>query len=139
MVGGRVLDHETLVAFDTLEDGRLLDGPLAHIGPVLVSLRILSLCVRRSPSRVPVISELFEEGSLEISGLWFVISISSSGTQSFAKARTVKVGSSIAEVVDDSTAELAEAASSAWTWLSNEAEETSAEASTALTRMMNER
>ena len=36
MVGSWVLDHETLIAFDTLVDGGFLNGPLSDIGPVLI-------------------------------------------------------------------------------------------------------
>lgn len=66
MMGGGVLDNESLVAFHTLEDGGLLDCPLADVGPLLflVSLRLL-LGVGWLPSSVPTVGKLFQEIGLD--------------------------------------------------------------------------
>lgn len=68
VVGGDILDNKTLIALHALVDGRLLNGPLADVGPLLVALRLL-LGVRGLPSLLPVISKLFEERSLKLGGL----------------------------------------------------------------------
>lgn len=65
VVSGRVLDDQTLVALNTLEDGGLLDRPLANVGPVLVGLGVILLCVRTLPPGLPVVGELLKEGSLK--------------------------------------------------------------------------
>lgn len=71
VVSGRVLDNQALVTFHALEDVRLLNSPLANIGPLLILIRVLCvlLGVGRLPSRLPVIGELLKERSLEGSGL----------------------------------------------------------------------
>lgn len=68
-MGGNVLDNQTLIAHNTREDGRLLNSPLANVLPVLFGLGVLLLSVRWGPSRVPVISELLEEGCFDGSRL----------------------------------------------------------------------
>jgi hypothetical protein len=45
MMGGRVLDDKTFVAFHTRVDSWLLYGPLSDVSPVLVTLGILLLGV----------------------------------------------------------------------------------------------
>ena len=65
VVSGRVLDDETLVALHALQDGRLLDGPLAHVGPVFLRRRILLLSMRRGPPGGPVLGELLQERRLQ--------------------------------------------------------------------------
>jgi hypothetical protein len=69
VVSSRILDNKTLVTLDTLEDGRLLDGPLANVGPILIGFGVLLLGVRGSPTFLPVISELLKERSFEGGGL----------------------------------------------------------------------
>lgn len=68
VVGGRVLDDQTLIALNTLEDGGLLDSPLANVGPVLLGLRVVLLGVGPLPSRLPALGELLQEGGLQ--GRW---------------------------------------------------------------------
>ena len=65
VVSGRVLDDQTLVALNTLKDGGFLDCPLANVGPVLVGLGVILLCVRALPPGLPVVGELLKEGSLK--------------------------------------------------------------------------
>lgn len=69
VMGGRVLDNQTLVAHHTGEDGGLLDSPLANVRPVLLRLRVVLLSVRALPPGFPVIGELLQEGGLESRGL----------------------------------------------------------------------
>ena len=68
VVGGRVLDDQTLIALNTLEDGGLLDSPLANVGPVLLGLRVVLLGVGPLPSGLPALGELLQEGGLQ--GRW---------------------------------------------------------------------
>lgn len=68
-MGSLVLDDETLVALDALQDSGLLDGPVADVGPLLVVGLDVLLCVRGLPSALPVVCELLEEGRLECGGL----------------------------------------------------------------------
>ena len=63
MVRRWVLDDEAFVALHAREDSGLLYRPLSNIRPVLFALGVLLLRVRNLPSRLPVIGELFEEGS----------------------------------------------------------------------------
>src|SRR5690242_1556688 len=65
VVSSLVLDDKTLVTLNTLQDGGLLDGPVADVSPLLVIGLDVLLCVRGLPSVLPVICELLEEGSLE--------------------------------------------------------------------------
>ena len=58
VVRGRVLDDQTLIAFNTLEDGRLFDSPLTDVGPVLLGLGVVLLGAGTLPPGLPVISEL---------------------------------------------------------------------------------
>lgn len=66
---GGILQHQTLVAFDTLEDSRLLNRPFSDVGPVFVRGGILLLGVGRGPALLPVVGELLQEGSFEGCGL----------------------------------------------------------------------
>lgn len=63
-----VLDNKTLVALHALVDGGLFDSPLANVGPFLLACVTL-LGVGGLPPLLPVISELLEEGSLQLGGL----------------------------------------------------------------------
>jgi hypothetical protein len=65
VVGGGVFQHETLVTLDTLEDGRLLNSPLSNIGPVLLRVGVGLLGMGGSPSLLPVIGKLLDEGTLD--------------------------------------------------------------------------
>lgn len=67
MVSSLVLDDETLVALNALEDGRLLNGPGADVGPFLLGVFLLR--VRNLPAVFPVVGELLEERSLDGSRL----------------------------------------------------------------------
>lgn len=70
MVGSLVLDDKTLVALNALVDVRLLDRPLANVGPLLILLALqVLLGMGRLPPRLPVVGELLKEGSLEGSRL----------------------------------------------------------------------
>jgi hypothetical protein len=69
VVGSDVLDDEALVALNALEDSGFLHRPFADVGPVLIRLGIFLLSVGGSPSLLPVICELFQEGSLDVGGL----------------------------------------------------------------------
>lgn len=71
MVCSGVLDNQTLIADHAREDGGLLDGPLANIGPLLVLVRVLGvlLGVGGLPAGLPVIGELLKERGLEGGGL----------------------------------------------------------------------
>jgi hypothetical protein len=69
MVSCDVLDNQTLVANHAVEHGRFLDSPFTDVGPILLRLGVLLLGVRGSPSRVPIGSELLEEGSFNGSRL----------------------------------------------------------------------
>ena len=62
MMSGGILDNKAFVTLNAFQDYRLLDGPLPNVSPVLVALRVFLLGVRRRPSRLPVVCELFEEG-----------------------------------------------------------------------------
>ena len=67
VVGSLVLEDETLIAVDALEDDGLLDVPVADVLPFF--LCVLLLRVRWLPSRVPVVGELLEEWCLKGGGL----------------------------------------------------------------------
>lgn len=71
MVSGGVLDDKTLVALDALEDGGLLDRPLADVSPLLVLLLVLGLLlgVGGLPALLPVVGELLDEVTLDGGGL----------------------------------------------------------------------
>ena len=112
-MGCRVLDYEPFVSLNALKNSRLLDGPFANKGPVLVSLWVFLLCVGRLPSVGPVISELFDEWRLDIRGLrWWVSSCTRLGedqnSSSYSSLLTVKVGFSMTELVAESTASVAD-------------------------------
>lgn len=62
---------KTLVTLNPLELDRFLDGPFANVRPLLVTgLVNLLLGVRDLPSAVPIVCELFVEGSLDGKRLW---------------------------------------------------------------------
>lgn len=71
-----VLHDQPLVALDAFIDMRLLDGPFAHVGPLFILIR--SLCVllgmRRLPSGLPIIGELFYKVCFDIGGLYCGVS-----------------------------------------------------------------
>lgn len=72
MVSSRVLNDKTLVALNALENGGLLNSPLANICPlllVLASVLHVLLGVRGLPSRLPIVCELLKEGRLEVGRL----------------------------------------------------------------------
>lgn len=62
----RVLDYETLVSFNALENSRLLYSPLADVSPFLSGLGIFLLGVRRRPAGRPIVCELFEEVGFDL-------------------------------------------------------------------------
>ena len=64
---GWVTLTESLVALNSLEDSGFLDGPLADIGPLLLGGLVgqFLLGVADLPPRVPVVGELFIEGSAD--------------------------------------------------------------------------
>jgi hypothetical protein len=63
MMRSCVLDDEAFVALHAWVDSGFLYRPLSNIHPVLFALGVLLLRVRNLPSCLPVIGELFEEGS----------------------------------------------------------------------------
>lgn len=65
MVSGRVLHNQTLVTLHSLENGGLLNSPLADKGPVLIRLGVDLLRVRGLPPGLPVVGELLQERGLE--------------------------------------------------------------------------
>lgn len=65
VMSGGILQHQTLIALDTLEHGGFFDGPLPDVSPVFVRGGIFLLGMGRSPSLIPVIGELLQEGSFE--------------------------------------------------------------------------
>lgn len=69
MVSSLVLDNETLIALNALQDSGLLDGPVADVRPLLIVGLDVLLCVRGLPSALPVVCELLKERSLECGGL----------------------------------------------------------------------
>jgi hypothetical protein len=69
MVSSLVLDDETLVALNTLQDGGLLDGPVTDVCPFLIVGLDVLLGVRGLPPGLPVVCELFKERCLECGGL----------------------------------------------------------------------
>jgi hypothetical protein len=111
MVGGGVLQHQALVPLDGLEDGGLLNRPLANVRPVLFRLRVLLLGVGRSPSLLPVVGKLLEEGGFDGSGLIESLAGGELRPTDCKRAHTVNVGRSMADEVASGAA----SASSAWT------------------------
>lgn len=69
MVSSLVLDDETLVALNTLQDGGLLNGPVTDVRPFLIVGLDVLLGVRGLPPSLPVVCELFKERCLECGGL----------------------------------------------------------------------
>jgi len=69
VMGGCVLDNQTLITIHALEDGRLFDSPFTNIGPFLFPALGVLLGVGRLPSCLPVICELFDEVTLDFGGL----------------------------------------------------------------------
>jgi len=68
VMGSSVLDNKTGITLNSLVDSRLLNSPLADVGPFLIALHVL-LGVRGLPPLVPAVGELLEERSLELCGL----------------------------------------------------------------------
>lgn len=64
-MGSLVLDYETFVANHAIEDVWLFDSPVANECPFLgiLFLVVELLCVRSFPPRLPIVCELFQEGS----------------------------------------------------------------------------
>lgn len=58
VVGSGILQHQALVALDTLENGRLLNRPLSNVDPVLIGSGVFLLGMRWGPSLFPVVGEL---------------------------------------------------------------------------------
>ena len=69
MMGRWIFHYQSLVAVDTLKDSGFLHSPGSNIGPVFFCFRVLLLCMRRRPSRIPVIGELLQEWSFKRCGL----------------------------------------------------------------------
>jgi hypothetical protein len=103
VVSSLVLDDQTLVALDALEDGGLLNGPGTNVRPLLVVGADILLCVRRLPSALPVVCELLEEGSLERSRLW--VWLACIAIKASSESPTVNVG--FATEVDEDEASAA--------------------------------
>ena len=68
MVSGSVLHDQTGIALHALVNRRLLDSPLADVGPLFIALNVL-LGMRGLPPLVPALGELLEEWSFELGGL----------------------------------------------------------------------
>ena len=62
MMSSGVLDDETFIAFDALEDSGLFYCPLSNVGPVLLTLGVIFLGFGWDPSRVPIVGELLQKG-----------------------------------------------------------------------------
>ena len=109
MVSRLVLEDETLVAFNALQNGWLLDRPLSNVGPFFVRLLvILLLGVRCLPPCLPVVGELLQERSLEFGRLYAVLACCDDENRQRSVSRTVKVGFETPEEVADSTMDEAE-------------------------------
>jgi hypothetical protein len=80
VMGSRVLDDQTLVTLHALVDGRLLDSPLANVGPLLLTGVVL-LRIGRLPPGLPVVGELLEEGSLELGRLRIELALNATNCQ----------------------------------------------------------
>lgn len=65
VVGSCVLHNKALVTHNSREDSGFFDRPLPHVGPILLALGVLLFGMGGGPSRVPVVGELFEEGSFQ--------------------------------------------------------------------------
>lgn len=76
VVGGLVLEHETLVASHAAKHAGLLDLPCANVCPLL--LGVLLLGVRCLPAALPVVCELLEERSFECGGLLRSVAVGAS-------------------------------------------------------------
>lgn len=74
VVSRLVLEHETLVALDTLEHAGLLNRPGADVCPLLLGGLVVLLGVRDLPARFPVVGELFVERCLDGSRLLEIMS-----------------------------------------------------------------
>lgn len=73
MVSSRVLDNKTLLALHTLIFSRLLNCPLANVGPFLLFTLLRASCVLLGggglPTLLPALGELFKERGLKCGGL----------------------------------------------------------------------
>jgi len=68
MVSGSVLHDQTGITLHALVNRRLLDSPLADVGPLLIALNVF-LGMRGLPPLVPALGELLEEWSFELGWL----------------------------------------------------------------------
>ena len=60
VMSGLVLEHETFITLEALEDRRLFDVPVADKSPLFLGGLVVNLLgVGCFPSRVPVVGELF--------------------------------------------------------------------------------
>jgi hypothetical protein len=89
MMSSRILHHETLVARDAGENLGLFNRPLSNICPVLFSLGVLLLRMGWRPSRIPIISELFEEGGFQVRRLEIVSAVISKGADTYCEGRSL--------------------------------------------------
>lgn len=108
-MGRNILDDQTLVSLNTLEDRGFLNGPFADVRPVLLGLGVFLLRMRGIPSRLPVIGKLFQERSLKLGGLNEMKSANRNYHKIIAKEPTVKVGLSTTEAASG-----AASSSAAW-------------------------
>lgn len=108
-MGRNILDDQTLVSLDTLEDGGFFNSPFANVGPVLLGFGVFLLRMRGIPSRLPVIGKLFQERSLKLGGLNAMKSANKNYHKIIAKELTVKVGRSTTEATSG-----AASSSAAW-------------------------
>ena len=147
----RILDNQTLISNYGWENVSLLHRPLTNVGPVLIGFGVFLFSMRRRPSCLPIIGKLLKERGFDVRRLpqsqydrtlkctcqnlaniekqsWWVL--------------TVNVGfATEVEVVDPSREvgvwSVSISGSSAQTWPRSNAEEQSADARAALTRIFN--
>jgi len=72
MVSSLVLQHETFVALQTLENKRFLNLPCTNVCPLLLVRLGVLLGVGSLPSCLPVVGELLEERGIDVAGLGLV-------------------------------------------------------------------
>lgn len=114
VVSGLVLDDQTVVSLNALENGRLLNGPGTDVSPFFLAVLDVLLSGRWLPPRFPVVGELFQEGSFQGSGLRARELVNQLNTLQGVRQLTVKVGLTSFVEVEDSAAD-EEASSSART------------------------
>jgi len=84
VVSGLALCHETLVTLDD-SNGRFFNLPLTDVAEGLFAIGRLLGSLRACPPVRPIISELFNEGSLDLSCLYHVINITATfGKEGYA-------------------------------------------------------